>query len=112
MANNEVNNFNITLDTEEVIKQTSAQLVVAIKLGAPKNTGKYRSGWTYKMENEKAIVFNATRGQLSHLLENGHLTRNRKGRVAPQPHIRPAYERIVPKYVQAMKAVNIKVEGK
>lgn len=112
MSNNVVNDFTVTLDVEEVMNSTAKSLVNAIKAGSPKNTGKYKSGWTHKMEDKKAVVYNATSGQLTHLLENGHMTRNGQSRVPPQPHIRPAYERIVPKYIADMKAVNIKVEGK
>lgn len=110
MVNNEVEDFKIELDVDEVIKNSVPILINYLKISSPKNTGTYSSSWTFKKEGKKYIVYNSTGGSLTHLLENGHLTKNRKRRVAPQPHIRPSYERFVPKYMAKMEKIKPKIK--
>lgn len=60
---------------------------------SPKRSGDYASGWTKKKESARSIiVHNATHYQLTHLLENGHVIRNKKGTFGRAPahkHIKP-----------------------
>ncbi|MEC2471821.1 HK97 gp10 family phage protein, partial [Bacillus thuringiensis] len=42
-----------------------------LKQNSPKKTGAYRKGWR-KKKVDKAVVIHNTKGQLTHLLENGH----------------------------------------
>lgn len=66
------------------------------------NTGKrYSATWTLKKAKGWGgyvpgyIVHNSKNYQLTHLLENGHVIRNKKGtygRTAPHKHIEPVYE--------------------
>ena len=60
---------------------------------SPRRKGAYASGWTVKKESPRAvIVHNATHYQLTHLLENGHVIRNKKGTYGRAPahkHIKP-----------------------
>ena len=59
---------------------------------SPKKSGGYQSGWTVKHDGKKYIVYNEGHYQLTHLLENGHVIRNRKGtygRTSPKKHIKP-----------------------
>lgn len=68
-----------------------------IKNTSPKKTGSYARGWTIKRERgngriESVIVHNRTDYQLTHLLENGHIIRNKKGtygRTNGTKHIAP-----------------------
>lgn len=74
-----------------------------IKVKSPKKNGDYASGWRKRTVYESATairveVYNATDYQLTHLLEYGHVVKNRpNGRVLGSarafPHIRPAEER-------------------
>lgn len=80
---------------EEVAKQTANKL----KGSSPNRSGKYARGWKVKKEGgvgiANSIVYNATAPQLTHLLENGHVIRNKKGtygRVGGIKHIKPAEE--------------------
>lgn len=81
---------------EAVAKNTMQEL----KNTSPKKTGDYARGWAVKKEQGVGkmnfIVYNRTDYQLTHLLENGHVIRNKKGtygRTNAIPHIAPAAEK-------------------
>lgn len=73
---------------------------VARKLGStlrstsPKKTGEYASGWGVKVLNaDTFVVHNKKMPGLTHLLENGHVIRNKYGTYGRAPaykHIEPA----------------------
>lgn len=48
-----------------------------------KDTGDYKSGWTVRTKRMKQsaeiVIYNKTRPRLTHLLENGHVIRNKYG---------------------------------
>lgn len=64
---------------------------------SPKRTGKYAKSWKVKTQRgsagiDEVIVYNRDHYQLTHLLENGHVIRNKKGeygRTSPIKHIEP-----------------------
>lgn len=69
------------------------EALVRVKASTPKRTGKYRRGWKITHENRAGLVGfeihqNSKQARLTHLLENGHRTRKKKGWVKAQPHIR------------------------
>lgn len=68
-------------------------------------TGKYRKGWTYKVETRRlystGVIYNRTPG-LPHLLENGHAKRG-GGRVPGIAHIKPVEEDIKTKFEQEIR---------
>ena len=66
-------------------------------------TGKYNKGWKVNTKKGRGVinctVHNATNWQLTHLLENGHTTRN-GGRTRAFVHIKPVEEKYVQQYQQ------------
>ena len=63
---------------------------------SPVKTGSYAKGWgTKKLGETDVIVYNRTDASLTHLLENGHVIRNKKGTYGRAPahkHIKPVEE--------------------
>lgn len=90
----------LTQAKKEVAKNTVNQL----KNTSPKLTGSYKKGWRVKDENGKQIIYNKTDYQLTHLLEYGHAKRN-GGRVDAIPHIRPAEEKAINDFTEAVERV-------
>lgn len=77
-----------------------------------KNVGRrYSSGWRLKRERglngiNNVTVYNATSPQLTHLLEKGHVIRNKKGeygRAPAYPHIGPAEELAITELPEEIK---------
>lgn len=71
-------------------------------------TGKYNKGWRVNEKKGRGYinctVHNATNWQLTHLLENGHLTRN-GGRTRAFVHIKPVEEKIVNQYTKDVENI-------
>lgn len=75
--------------------------VATLKNTSPKRTGSYARGWKISRERGRSgindvIIHNATDYRLTHLLENGHVIRNKKGtygRTNGIKHIAPVEEK-------------------
>lgn len=84
-------------EAEKVAKEGAADL----KANSPHRTGKYAKGWRVKTIKGKGFVectiYNSTSYQLTHLLENGHLTRNGK-KVPAIKHIEPVEQKCIKEY--------------
>ena len=86
--------------TNNSVDVVAKQAVQKLRSSSPKKTGSYARGWTIKRERGVAgintvIVHNKTDYQLTHLLENGHIVRNKKGvfgRAPAHKHIKPVEE--------------------
>ncbi|PFV35985.1 hypothetical protein COL01_06545 [Bacillus thuringiensis] len=81
---------------EELLKaqeEVSDVAVEKLKQKSPKKTGAYRKGWRKKKEGNGVVIHN-TQGQLTHLLEKGHVKVG-GGRVPAQVHIRPVEEYVI-----------------
>lgn len=83
-------------------KETAQELVADLKKSSPKRTGKYAKGWRIKKSGKTYIVHNATNYQLTHLLEYGHAKRS-GGRTGSKVHIRPAEEKAVNSFLNALE---------
>ena len=84
------------------ITRIARESVKMLKDTSPKKTGKYAQGWAIKKNGLSVsgnivsiVLYNKTDGPLTHLLENGHVIRNKKGeygRTRPIKHIAPVNE--------------------
>ena len=75
------------------IQRVAKESVQKLKNTSPVKTGSYASGWgTKKQGDADIVVYNRTAPGLTHLLENGHVIRNKKGTYGRAPahkHIKP-----------------------
>ena len=78
---------------DKAANSTADESVEKLQNTSPSRSGDYARGWKVKIEGKgDVIVHNATHYQLTHLLENGHVIRNKKGTYGRAPahkHIRP-----------------------
>ena len=87
----------ISKETRDAVKRdtnaVAKECVQKLRANSPRRTGSYASGWAVKKEGEADfVVHNKTDYQLTHLLENGHVIRNKRGtygRVPGTKHIKP-----------------------
>lgn len=93
------------------MKKAAQDTAKDLRSTSPKRTGRYAAAWAVKSEplGGGAIgytVYNK-RGSLTHLLENGHVIRNKKGdygRAPAHPHIKPAEDRAVQKLITDLES--------
>jgi hypothetical protein len=82
-------------DSTQVAKETVSMLKNTSPKGSP-HKRRYAEGWKVtKQGRGDLVVHNPSNYQLTHLLENGHVVRNKKGtygRTHPIKHIEPAEE--------------------
>lgn len=82
------------------VDKVGKESVNQLKANSPKKTGDYAKGWRLKRERGRngindVTIHNATDYHLTHLLENGHVVRNKKGTYGRAPahkHIKPVEE--------------------
>lgn len=78
------------------IQTVAKEAVQKLKNTSPRKTGSYAKGWAVKKNGDMDVtVHNRTDYQLTHLLENGHIIRNKKGtygRTSGIKHIKPVEE--------------------
>lgn len=93
-------NRDLVRATNDAIDTIAKEAVTKLRNTSPSNTGKYARGWTIKREKSplginSVIVYNKAKPFLTHLLEFGHLIRNKVGdfgRSPAHPHIKPVEE--------------------
>lgn len=77
---------------DESLTKISTESVQKLRVASPRRKGKYARGWTIKKDGKFGVIVHNRIYQLTHLLENGHVIRNKKGtygRVAGRKHIQP-----------------------
>lgn len=75
-----------------------------LKSTSPKRYGKYARGWRAKKQGKAWVIHNATRYQLTHLLEKGHAKRG-GGRVSGRVHIAPVEEQAIKQFEREVEKV-------
>ena len=89
-------NEDVKKATKRNIDSVSKESVQKLKNTSPRKSGSYAKGWGAKRQGEMdVVVHNRTDYQLTHLLENGHVIRNKKGtygRTHGIKHIAPVEE--------------------
>ena len=100
----------ITKEAEKVAQEGKDKLRQTSPVNQ-KNTrhrGKYAKGWRVKVKKGKgfvnATIYNATDYQLTHLLENSHLTRN-GGKTKPIKHIEPVHDKCIDDYETGVERI-------
>ena len=76
----------------EAAVETADESADKLRNTSPRKSGEYAEGWTVKKEGDGDVVVHNTHYQLTHLLENGHVIRNKKGtygRTSGKKHIKP-----------------------
>lgn len=77
--------------------KVSREAVAELKQKSPKDTGSYASGWSVTRLDGRVLIRNKTDGQLTHLLEFGHVKAG-GGRVPARVHIRPVEEKAIAQF--------------
>lgn len=92
-------------DCAEVLAEVGKETVNELKATSPKKTGKYSKSWKNRVlstyTGSKLTVYN-TQAPLTHLLENGHLTRNGTTRTHNNPHIKNANDNAQRKVIERL----------
>ena len=95
-----------TKDVEKKVKQAenkvTREAVEELKQKSPEKTGSYASGWGKTTVDGKTVIRNKTDGQLTHLLEFGHVKVN-GGRVPARAHIRPVEEKAIAQFTDLVE---------
>jgi hypothetical protein len=94
----------LTEEVEVIKDEVSKETVTLLRNTSPKKSGDYAKGWTRKKVGKDYVIYNKDKGQLTHVLENGH-AKVGGGRVAAQVHIRPVEEKIVESYINHVEKV-------
>lgn len=87
----------VSAEIEEALTKIGKEAAAMLRSGSPRHTGKYAKGWRSDIRKDsgsiEVIVHESTKqAALTHLLERGHKTRNRRHFVAADPHIQPVRE--------------------
>ena len=82
--------------------------VERIRAASPHRKGRYAEGWARKIERGEltytVTIHNKSHWQITHLLENGHATRN-GGYVNGTPHIKPVEEYAVEEFAKQAEKI-------
>ena len=99
----------ITKNIDARGKTVADQGAKRLKETSPELSGDYAKGWIATKEKGASfgdetgyIIHNKTNYQLTHLLENGHATRN-GGRTKPIEHIKPVEDMVIKEYEKAVE---------
>ena len=97
--------------SNDVMKKAARDVAKTLKSTSPKDEGDYARNWSMKTEKLAAgssafLVYNKDYGWKTHLLENGHVIKNKKGdfgRAPAHPHIGPARDKAEQKIIAELE---------
>ena len=94
---------NVTKETtKRVTSRVAARTAKKLKAVSP-GTERYNQGWrSKKLDDKTFVVYNASVPGFTHLLENGHVVRNKYGtygRAKPIKHIAPVEQEEIQEYI-------------
>ena len=98
-------------DVSRAFELVGTKTAAKLRATSPKRSGEYAKGWRKKsqggaMGSKTVIVYNSKKPQLTHLLEHGHVTRNKRGTYGRTPahvHIKPVEEQAKAEVVALVK---------
>lgn len=97
-----------TTEVEEGLEKAKKKIVRdgvrQLKADSPKDSGVYASGWRSTQQDGAQVVHNATKPQLTHLLEKGHAKRG-GGRVGGEVHIKPVEQKMIQDFESEVERV-------
>ena len=98
--------FRIKWDMSEASKKRTREGARMLrKSHGTHNTGDYNKGWKVRKTYRGHIIHNTVRPSLTHLLEKGHYTINKKEWVVAQPHISIVEENVVVKFEKDVERI-------
>lgn len=80
---------------DKVAKMVAMEGAKTLRSSSPSKSGEYAQGWRSRKTPYGYRIHNTKKPMLTHLLENGHLIRNKwgtYGRTRPIKHIKPVEE--------------------
>ena len=96
--------------TDDVVerssRKTARDAVQDLKNTSPRQSGDYASGWATKKQGKGMVVYNRKAPGLTHLLENGHVIRNKYGvfgRAPAHKHIAPVADEASSEFEQNVR---------
>jgi len=91
---------------KEALPKIAKEATKKLKGSSPARKGTYAGGWRAKVSlstvGVEAVVYNARKPGLPHLLERGHAKRG-GGRTSPDVHIKPVEEWVKQEAVKAVE---------
>ena len=92
---------------EQALEKTPKAMSKELRSTSPRNTGDYAKGWTVeKGDKLSRTVYNKNAPGLTHLLENGHVISNKRGKFGRAPahkHIEPATDKYTDEFVREIE---------
>jgi hypothetical protein len=98
----------VSKSIEKEVNETAKKVRKEAADNSPEDSGEYKKGWARKKSSKggqiKYTIYNKEKPQITHLLEIGH-QKVGGGRVDAIPHIRPAYDKFVPKMEKEIEQI-------